>query len=66
MEHYGTLVVAGLSDHTLKLTPVVIFACTEVHVVQAGRGQHERHLHQDRDASAGPHTIQMLLHSTAT
>ena len=30
MGHYGTLVVAGLSDHTVKLTPLTIFNCTEV------------------------------------
>ena len=30
MGHYGTLVVAGLSDHTVKLSPLTIFNCTEV------------------------------------
>ena len=30
MGHHGTLVVAGLSDHTVKLTPYLIFACPEV------------------------------------
>ena len=30
MGHYRTLVVAGLSDHTVELSPLTIFNCTEV------------------------------------
>ena len=41
MGHYGTLVVAGLSDHTVKLSPLTIFNCTEVVLVILHDESHE-------------------------
>ena len=54
MEHYGTLVVAGLSDHTVKLTPLDSFNRTEV----VKQNAHERCATRRRQ----PKTCQAELH----